>query len=106
MLNDFKVTANVPAMDLDRARRFYADMLGLTPADENPGGLVHHQRRDHLLRIPNSAGDHGRVAATRALPALRLATSCAPMAPDVGRGASGIQMCHSLRGVMTGATER
>jgi predicted enzyme related to lactoylglutathione lyase len=41
MLNDSKVTANVPATDLDRARRFYAEMLGLTPADENPGGLVY-----------------------------------------------------------------
>ena len=41
MLNDSKVTANVPAADLDRARSFYADMLGLTPASENPGGLVY-----------------------------------------------------------------
>jgi predicted enzyme related to lactoylglutathione lyase len=41
MLNDSLVTANVPAADLDRARRFYADVLGLTPADENPGGLVY-----------------------------------------------------------------
>jgi catechol 2,3-dioxygenase-like lactoylglutathione lyase family enzyme len=40
MLNDSKVTANVPAKDLERARRFYADVLGLTPVDENPGGLV------------------------------------------------------------------
>ena len=41
MLNDSAVTANVPASDLDRARRFYADTLGLTPADETPGGLVY-----------------------------------------------------------------
>ena len=41
MLNDSQVTANVPATDLERARRFYADMLGLTPADENPGGLLY-----------------------------------------------------------------
>jgi predicted enzyme related to lactoylglutathione lyase len=41
MLNDSKVTANIPAADLDRARSFYADKLGLTPADENPGGLVY-----------------------------------------------------------------
>jgi predicted enzyme related to lactoylglutathione lyase len=41
MLNTSKVTANIPASDLDRARRFYADVLGLTPADENPGGLVY-----------------------------------------------------------------
>ena len=40
MLNDSKVTANVPAKDLERARRFYADVLGLIPVDENPGGLV------------------------------------------------------------------
>jgi catechol-2,3-dioxygenase len=40
MLSDSRVTANVPASDLDRARRFYADVLGLTPASENPGGLV------------------------------------------------------------------
>ncbi|MCW2770220.1 MAG: glyoxalase [Aeromicrobium sp.] len=44
MLNDSKVTANVPVSDLDRARRFYADTLGLTPADENPGGLIYTTR--------------------------------------------------------------
>ena len=41
MLNDSKVTANVPAADLDRARRFYADILGLTPTMENEEGLVY-----------------------------------------------------------------
>ena len=41
MLNDSKVTANIPAADLDRARQFYADKLGLTPTDENPGGLIY-----------------------------------------------------------------
>ncbi len=41
MLNDSKVTANIPAADLERARAFYADKLGLTPTDENPGGLIY-----------------------------------------------------------------
>ena len=41
MLNDSKVTANIPAADIDRARAFYADKLGLTPAMENPGGLIY-----------------------------------------------------------------
>ncbi len=41
MLNDSAVTANIPAADLERARSFYADTLGLTPASENPGGLVY-----------------------------------------------------------------
>jgi predicted enzyme related to lactoylglutathione lyase len=41
MLNASKVTANIPAADLDRARRFYADKLGLNPAQEGEGGLVY-----------------------------------------------------------------
>ena len=41
MLKDSTVTANIPAADLGRAREFYADKLGLTPTDENPGGLVY-----------------------------------------------------------------
>ncbi len=41
MLTDSTVTANIPAADLGRARTFYADKLGLTPAQELPGGLVY-----------------------------------------------------------------
>lgn len=41
MLKDSTVTANIPASDLGRARQFYADKLGLTPSEENPGGLVY-----------------------------------------------------------------
>lgn len=41
MLNDSQVTANIPAGDLQRARDFYADKLGLTPTSENPGGLIY-----------------------------------------------------------------
>ena len=41
MLNDSTVTANIPAGDLERAREWYADKLGLTPAAESPGGLVY-----------------------------------------------------------------
>ena len=38
MLTSASVTANIPAADLDRARAFYADTLGLTPAKEIPEG--------------------------------------------------------------------
>jgi catechol 2,3-dioxygenase-like lactoylglutathione lyase family enzyme len=41
MLSDARVHAALPATDLERARRFYADKLGLTPADENAGGLFY-----------------------------------------------------------------
>jgi predicted enzyme related to lactoylglutathione lyase len=34
MLNDSRVEANIPASDLQRARTFYADKLGLTPVQD------------------------------------------------------------------------
>jgi predicted enzyme related to lactoylglutathione lyase len=33
------VSARLPAQDLERARRFYAEKLGLEPAETRPGGL-------------------------------------------------------------------
>ena len=39
MLERYRVHPTIPATDLDRARRFYADRLGLTPQRELPGGL-------------------------------------------------------------------
>ena len=41
MLTSASVTANIPAADLARARSFYADTLGLTPASEvGDGGML------------------------------------------------------------------
>jgi catechol 2,3-dioxygenase-like lactoylglutathione lyase family enzyme len=40
-LNDAHVATRLPARDLDRARRFYADKLGLEPVEERPGGLLY-----------------------------------------------------------------
>jgi catechol 2,3-dioxygenase-like lactoylglutathione lyase family enzyme len=41
MLIDGRVATRLPAQDLDRARRFYAEKLGLEPVDERPGGLLY-----------------------------------------------------------------
>jgi catechol 2,3-dioxygenase-like lactoylglutathione lyase family enzyme len=41
VLNSGSVATRLPAQDLDRARRFYADILGLQPVDERPGGLLY-----------------------------------------------------------------
>ena len=41
MLNDSKVEANIPAADLQRARTFYADTLGLTPVQDMGPNLVY-----------------------------------------------------------------
>jgi predicted enzyme related to lactoylglutathione lyase len=39
MLERFRVHPTLPATNLDRARQFYAERLGLTPQRELPGGL-------------------------------------------------------------------
>jgi catechol 2,3-dioxygenase-like lactoylglutathione lyase family enzyme len=41
MLKDSKVAARIPAQDLQRARAFYAEKLGLEPSVEMPGGLLY-----------------------------------------------------------------
>jgi catechol 2,3-dioxygenase-like lactoylglutathione lyase family enzyme len=41
VLNSGSVATRLPAQDLDRARRFYANTLGLQPVDERPGGLLY-----------------------------------------------------------------
>ena len=37
-----RVASRLPCQDLDRARRFYADVLGMEPAEERDGGLLYH----------------------------------------------------------------
>jgi catechol 2,3-dioxygenase-like lactoylglutathione lyase family enzyme len=39
MLNEGRVATRLPAQDLERARAFYADRLGLRPVEERAGGL-------------------------------------------------------------------
>lgn len=41
MLADSQVATRLPASDLDRARRFYSETLGLEPIEERPGGLYY-----------------------------------------------------------------
>src|SRR4051812_6441635 len=41
LLESGRVATRLPAQDLERARRFYAEKLGLEPVDERPGGLLY-----------------------------------------------------------------
>ncbi|GGT33250.1 glyoxalase [Streptomyces kurssanovii] len=41
ILDSARVAVRLPAQDLERARRFYAEKLGLEPVDERPGGLLY-----------------------------------------------------------------
>jgi catechol 2,3-dioxygenase-like lactoylglutathione lyase family enzyme len=41
MLSSARVAARIPTQDLQRARRFYSEKLGLEPSEEREGGLLH-----------------------------------------------------------------
>jgi catechol 2,3-dioxygenase-like lactoylglutathione lyase family enzyme len=41
MLENARVATRLPAQDLNRARDFYAEKLGLRPSEERPGGLLY-----------------------------------------------------------------
>jgi catechol 2,3-dioxygenase-like lactoylglutathione lyase family enzyme len=41
MLEQSDVATRLPAGDLERARAFYAEKLGLEPVEERPGGLLY-----------------------------------------------------------------
>jgi catechol 2,3-dioxygenase-like lactoylglutathione lyase family enzyme len=41
MLANGRIAARLPAQDLERARRWYSEKLGLEPVDERPGGLLY-----------------------------------------------------------------
>ena len=41
MLSEYPIHTALPATDLERAKRFYADKLGLTPESEGPDGLFY-----------------------------------------------------------------
>ena len=41
MFEDSKVAARCSVQDLQRAKAFYAEKLGLEPSEERPGGLLY-----------------------------------------------------------------
>jgi catechol 2,3-dioxygenase-like lactoylglutathione lyase family enzyme len=49
----------LPAQDLQRARRFYAEKLGLEPADERPGGLLYRCAAGEFALFTSAGGSPG-----------------------------------------------
>lgn len=41
MLKNLHVHATIPVKDIERAKKFYSEKLGLTPKSEAPGGLIY-----------------------------------------------------------------
>jgi catechol 2,3-dioxygenase-like lactoylglutathione lyase family enzyme len=61
-----RVSARLPARDLDRARAFYRDKLGMEPAEERPGGLRYEAGGGTTVVLFRStgvaSGDHTQMA--------------------------------------------
>ena len=64
-LKDSKVATRLPAQDLDRARAWYSEKLGLEPADERPGGLLYRMGGCDFALFASSgkpSGEHTQMA--------------------------------------------
>jgi len=65
MLSDARYEASLPCSDLERAKSFYADKLGLTPASEQPAGAFYEGRDgSRFILFPSSgsaAGSHSQM---------------------------------------------
>jgi catechol 2,3-dioxygenase-like lactoylglutathione lyase family enzyme len=65
MLENSNVSTRIPAQDLDRARTFYKDKLGLMPSEERPGGLRYRCGNGFFSLFQSSgkaSGDHTQMA--------------------------------------------
>ena len=66
MFNQARSAAALPAQDLQRAKAFYRDKLGLTPIDENPGGLLYQLAKGTgflvFLSSGKPSGTHTQMA--------------------------------------------
>src|SRR5215213_6077569 len=59
MLQGARFAARLPAQDLERARRFYSEKLGLEPAEERPGGLLYHCAEGTFALFASTGGSPG-----------------------------------------------
>jgi catechol 2,3-dioxygenase-like lactoylglutathione lyase family enzyme len=59
------VATRLPAQDLERARAFYAEKLGLEPSEERPGGLLYRCAQGEFVLFQSEgapSGSHTQMA--------------------------------------------
>ena len=65
MLSDARFEASLPCSDLQRAKSFYAEKLGLSPSDEGPAGAFYAGRGGtRFILFPSSgsaSGSHSQM---------------------------------------------
>ena len=65
MLDHSNVATRLPAQDLERARAFYKEKLGLEPLEERPGGLRYQCGNGHFSLFQSAgvpSGEHTQMA--------------------------------------------
>ena len=65
MLDKGRVATRLPAQNLQRARSFYKDKLGLEPSEERPGGLLYRCAAGEFALFGSSgipSGSHTQMA--------------------------------------------
>lgn len=65
MLSSSNVATRLPARDLERARMFYAEKLGLEPIEERPGGLKYRCGSGYFALFESAgapSGEHTQMA--------------------------------------------
>jgi catechol 2,3-dioxygenase-like lactoylglutathione lyase family enzyme len=64
MLDQYDVAATLPASDIQRAKRWYEEKLGLAPEEERPDGILYRFAASRLLLYPSEfAGTAKNTAA-------------------------------------------
>jgi catechol 2,3-dioxygenase-like lactoylglutathione lyase family enzyme len=58
-LRSATVATRLPAQDLDRARKFYAEKLGLEPTDARPGGLLYRCASGDFVLFESAGASSG-----------------------------------------------
>jgi catechol 2,3-dioxygenase-like lactoylglutathione lyase family enzyme len=64
MLKDGRAATRLPAQDLERARAWYSEKLGLDPAEERPGGLRYECAAGEFVLFESTgapSGDHTQM---------------------------------------------
>jgi catechol 2,3-dioxygenase-like lactoylglutathione lyase family enzyme len=60
MLSEGRIATRLPAQDLERARRFYSEKLGIEPSEERPGGLLYRGARGEFALFASTGGPSGQ----------------------------------------------
>jgi catechol 2,3-dioxygenase-like lactoylglutathione lyase family enzyme len=65
VLREGRVATRIPVQDLQRAREFYAEKLGLEPSEERPGGLLYRCASGEFALFESAgeaSGSHTQMA--------------------------------------------